>query len=84
MKPVTKQSLSRWLTLVLKLAGIDTNKYQAHSYRGAGLSAAFSAGASISQIMAAGNWSNENTFRMYYNAPSTDSSIGNLILTQGS
>ena len=79
-KPVSKPTLSRWLTLVLKKAGIDTNKYQAHSFRGAGLSKALNSGASIAQIVAAGNWTNAKTFLNYYNAPSYDSDIGRIIL----
>ena len=46
-KEVTKQTISRWLTIVLALSGIDTNKFKAHSYRGAGLSAAYAKGVSI-------------------------------------
>ena len=33
-KPVTRQTLARWLKLVLGFAGIDTSKFKAHSYRG--------------------------------------------------
>ena len=79
-KPVTKQSLARWLTLVLKIAKIDTSIFTAHSFRGAGLSKALSKGAPISQIVSSGNWSNVSTFLNYYNAPSYDSEIGNIIL----
>ena len=38
-RPVTKQTIARWLKLVLRLAGIQ--QYSAHSYWGAGLSNAF-------------------------------------------
>ena len=78
--PVTKQTIARWLTTVLSLSGIDTSKYTAHSYRGAGLSAAYRRGASLPSIMAAGNWTNISTFLSFYSAPSYDSSIGRLIL----
>lgn len=80
LKPVSRQTLSRWLTSVLKMAGIDTSKYQAHSYRGSGLAKALKSGASIAQIVSAGNWSNSSTFFTYYNAPSEDSEIGKIIL----
>ena len=80
-KPVVKQSLARWLKLVLKLAGIDTNNYKAHSYRGAGLSKAYQRGASLQQIVAAGNWANATTFQRFYNAPPpNETEIGNIIL----
>ena len=78
-KPVSRTTLARWLKLVLSLAGIDTQKFKAHSYRGAGLSKAFQRGASIHQIVEAGNWSNCGIFKNYYNAPS-EPEIGNLIL----
>ena len=79
-KPVVKQSISRWLVEVLKLSGIDTTTYKAHSYRGAGLSHAYQKGASIQQIVDAGNWANDSTFKKFYNAPSYESAIGNIIL----
>ena len=79
-KPVTKQTLARWLKIVLHLAGIDTNTFKAHSYRGAGLSKAYQKGASIEQVVAAGNWANSQIFQSYYNAPSYETPIGALIL----
>lgn len=79
-KPVSKPTISRWLTTVLGLCGIDTNQFKAHSFRGAGLSNAKSKGATIQQIMTAGDWTNAQTFNSFYNAPSTESSMGKLIL----
>jgi hypothetical protein len=72
-KPVAKQTLSRWLKDSLAQAGIDTGQFQAHSYRGAGLSAAFANGASIKDIMSAGDWKDADTFHTHYSAPSRDS-----------
>ena len=80
-KPVSKQTISRWLTTVLDLAGIDTSKFQGHSFRGAGLSKAYNKGASLASIMAAGNWKSVNTFKSFYCAPSDSSTIGQLILS---
>ena len=81
-KPVTKQSLARWLKETLKLAGINTELFTAHSYRGAGLSSAFSKGATLQQIVEAGNWASAETFKRFYNAPIKASDIGNLILEE--
>ena len=78
--PVVKASLARWLTLVLELAGIDTSTFKAHSYRGASLSNAYRKGATLQQILNAGNWTNASTFNRFYNAPSCDSEIGRLVL----
>lgn len=80
--PVTKQTIARWLVIVLKLAGIDTAQFSAHSYRGAGLSAAYSNGASIEKIVAHGDWKSVDTFRSYYSAPDQDSTVGQIILNQ--
>ena len=79
-KAVTKQSISRWLLTTLSLAGIDTGKYKAHSFRGAGLSHAYSKGVPLEKIVEAGRWSNSNTFRTYYCAPSDTSDVGRIIL----
>lgn len=81
-RPVSKPTISRWLSTVLALSGIDTNQFKAHSFRGAGLSNALEKGASVQQIIQAGDWTNVQTFNSYYNAPSTKSSIGKLILDQ--
>ena len=81
-RPVTGQTITRWLLEVLTISGIDTNKYKAHSFRGAGLSSAKEKGASISDIVKAGNWSNEGTFRTFYQAPCDESDIGRMILDQ--
>ena len=81
-KPVSKQTISRWLKLVLQEAGIDTSIFKGHSYRGAGLSKAYNKGASISQIVAAGNWSDQRMFEIYYNAPILQRNVENLILEE--
>ena len=79
-KAVVKQSLARWLSQVLTLAGIDCSVFKAHSFRGAGLTKAYQKGATIDQIVNAGNWANSSTFKHYYNAPSLDSTVSSLIL----
>ena len=79
-KNVTRPTLARWLKLVLKLSGIDTSLYGAHSYRGAGLSNAFYKGAPIHKIMVQGNWSDVNIFWSHYHAPPSDSHLGHIIL----
>lgn len=78
--PVAKNTLARWLKEVLFLAGIDTDQFSAHSYRGAGLSAASARGASVKDILTAGDWSRISTFNTFYNAPSNDTPVGRLIL----
>ena len=78
-KNVSRPTLARWLKSVLLLAGIDPH-FGAHSFRGSGLSSAYFKGASIDQIISAGNWSSVSTFKRHYCAPPSDSSIGRIIL----
>ena len=61
--PVSKQTLARWLKYTLRLAGIDDSRFSSHSYRGAGLSNAYSNGVNIMQIIKAGSWTNTETFK---------------------
>lgn len=78
--PVTRQTLARWLKITLKESGIDTAQFTGHSYRGAGLSKAYNHGASLHQIVAAGCWTNVETFKRYYFAPDNESEVGQIIL----
>ena len=64
----------------MKLAGIDVNKYKAHSTRGASASAAKSKGASISQILKIGDWYNFGTYQRFYERAVEDTPIGRIIL----
>ena len=77
---VSRPTLARWLKIVLKLSGINTSQYSAHSYRGAGLSDAFYKGAPIHKIIEQGNWSDVNMFWSHYPAPPSDSHLGHIIL----
>lgn len=77
---VTRQTLARWLRTVLKLAGIDSDQFSGHSYRGASLSNAYKNGANITQIVSAGSWTNTETFKNHYLAPENDSPVGKIIL----
>ena len=66
-RPVSKDTVSRWLKHELKLAGIDTATFGAHSTRAASTSAAKAQHLSIKTIMDSAGWSSENTFMKYYN-----------------
>lgn len=78
--PVSRKTLSRWLTTTLTLADIDVEKFQAHSFRGAGLSAAKDRGATMKMILSAGDWTNVKTFKNFYDNPSSNSAVGRMIL----
>ena len=66
-KPVTKDTIARWIKTVLGKAGIDTSSYTAHSTRAASTSAVSSANLPIDIIMKVAGWSSENTFQKFYN-----------------
>lgn len=68
-KPVTKQTISRWIKTTMSLAGIDTDTYKPHSTRAAATSAANRSEVPVEEILSKAGWSNEKTFRKYYQKP---------------
>ena len=50
----------------MKLSGIDTEKYKAHSLRSAAVSKASQVGMSVEQILEKANWSKATTFHRFY------------------
>lgn len=68
-RPVTSQTISRWIKKGLKNAGIDP-KFKGHSTRHSASSAALRAGTSIDSIREAAGWSEKSdTFNRFYNKP---------------
>ena len=47
-------------------AGIDTQKFKAHSTRGAAVSKARAQGLSVEQILERADWARASTFRRFY------------------
>ena len=82
-KAVKTSSISRWLKDVLRLSGIDTSHFSAHSTRSASSTFAVNCGVSISDIMKVTDWSGAGTFKKFYQRPNLDrilssaSSVGN-------
>jgi integrase len=66
---VSKSSIARWVKTVMNEAGLDTNIFTPHSLRSASTSAAARNNVPLNTILATAGWSNENTFRKYYNKP---------------
>ena len=73
-KPVTSDTIARWVKTVLSLAGID-GVFTAHSTRGGSASAAARAGVALSDIMEAADWSRESTFKIFYHRPTQKSAF---------
>ena len=66
-KPVTSQTIAKWLVRVIKLAYEDSGtKVKGHSTRAIGPSWALYNGASMSSILDAADWSKESTFVRFY------------------
>lgn len=64
---VTGNTIARWIKSFLKLAGIDTSVFSAHSTRGAASSLAIAKGLSVDTVLQAGHWSSHSTFSRFYN-----------------
>ena len=64
--PISRDTLSRWVLLVLKQADIDISKYKSHSTRGATTSAARRLGVPLNLILKQGSWKSAQTFAQFY------------------
>ena len=78
--PVARNTISRWLTEVMSLAGIDTSYFTGHSTRVASVSKAKRRGANPNQIILQGDWTNVSTFEHHYNREILGPALSNLIL----
>ena len=77
-KPVTTDTLARWIRSVMHDAGIDISVFGAHSVRGASASFALQNNASIDSILQCGDWSCLKTFSRHYNRVNKYLSSGEL------
>ena len=59
-------TIARWIKTVLCSAGINTQKYQAHSCRAASTSTAALAGVAMNTIIKSASWANVGTFKRFY------------------
>ena len=81
-KPVARPTISRWIKEVMALSGIDTTVFLPGSTRGASTSAAERRGASLGQLLSAGNWTNLGTYQRFYQRRMADTPVGRLILEE--
>ena len=65
-KQVRPCTVAKWIQQIMKLSGIDTSTFKAHSTRGASTSKANKQGLSVPQIMKMAKWKSECTFRRFY------------------
>lgn len=65
-KPVTKDTIARWIKSMLRRSGVDTTKFTAGSVRSAAASKAKALSVPISSIMSKAGWTQESTFAKFY------------------
>ena len=74
-KPVSKDTISRWVKQVLESAGIEIIKYSADSSRAASASSCKAKGLSLAVIMESAGWSKSSLFDSLLLNPDTLLSI---------
>ena len=67
-RAVTSSTVGRWIKTMLGQAGVDTEQFSSHSIRCASTSKAI-ASVSTDVILATAGWTEESTFRKFYNKP---------------
>lgn len=65
-KPVSAQRIAKWLTSVLREAGVDTATFKAHSIRSASATHQRQQGATADAVMAKGHWRSRTVFKRHY------------------
>ena len=76
--PATKDTIARWLKIVLIHAGITS--FAPHSFRGASSSAMLKSGVAVQHILKVAGWSKVPTFKRFYNKPLENKDRPNTIL----
>ena len=80
-KPVSRDTISRWMKMVLRYAGINTSMFKPHSTRAASCSKANAKSIPVESIMKAAGWSSENTFRRFYDKPVIEDDLTHVLLS---
>jgi len=65
-KPITSQTLSRWIMTTMAKAGINTDMFKPHSTRSAAVSRADARHVPLNNILEKAGWSSSRTFAKYY------------------
>ncbi len=78
-KPVSKDTIARWVKATLTDSGIDTDVFSAHSCRAASTPATKQAGMTLSEIIKSAGWSNERTFAKHYKREINSQNFGDFV-----
>jgi len=73
-RPISADTARNWVKDILKDCGVDLNQFGPGSTRGASTSKASALGASLEEILKAGQWSNKSVWQKYYKKPIVQSS----------
>lgn len=71
---VTKDTIARWINIVMVRSGIDVKQFGAHSVRAAATSKAQNSSVPLSDIMKTAGWTSSSTFAKFYKKEVTDGS----------
>jgi len=68
-KAVSRETISRWISKVMVVAGLHMNIFSPHSLRATSTSKALKAKVPINTILETAGWTRESTLCSYYNKP---------------
>ena len=80
-KPVSRDTISRWIRTVMKDAGINVSVFKPHSTRAAAISKAKAGAVPIQEILKTAGWSSERTFNRFYNKPVHSNGFASAVLS---
>ena len=81
-KPVSRDTISRWVKTVMEKSGIDVNNFKPHSTRATAPSKALLKSVPLEPILSVAGWSSSETFEKYYNKPVNNTDNFNNVLLQ--
>ena len=65
-KPVSRETISRWVKTVMEKSRIDTNLFKPHSSRAAAMAKALLKSVPLEHILSVAGWSSSDTFAKFY------------------
>ena len=80
-RPVSWDTVSRWIKSLLREAGVDTTEFGAGSTRAASSSKASCQGVPLQEIMSAAGWSQASTFTRFYKKEVREPRMSDAVLS---
>ena len=79
-KLVSRDTISRWVKVVLQCSGIDVTNFKPHSTRSASTSKAKLNDVPLSDILDRARWKSESTFAKFYDKKIVEDTFANKVL----